>query len=111
MPMSLSTSDITRIKRINMSKQYLENGEVQTKDLFSNVLPASTRTDMAFVGKLKTVRETSKLIDFKASQVADYVLVTENSGGGRKLTRTKICSPANTCTSILQTKVIPKIHF
>jgi hypothetical protein len=104
MPMSLSTSDMTRIKRINMSKQYVENGEVQTKDLFSNVLP--------FVGKLKTVRETSKLIDFKASQVAEYVLVRENSGAfGRQLIKTKICSPANTCTSILQTKVIPKIYF
>jgi hypothetical protein len=98
MPMSLSTSDMTRITRLNASKTYVINGEVQTKDLFSNVVP--------FVGKLKTVRETSKIIDFKASQVTDYVLVSEYAGFGRKLTKTKICNTNGNCTSILNPKVI-----
>jgi hypothetical protein len=100
--MSLSTSDMTRITRLNASKTYVINGEVQTKDLFSNVVP--------FVGKLKTVRETSKIIDFKASQATDYILVSEYSGAtsgfGRKLTKTKICNNNGNCTSILLPKVI-----
>ena len=124
---TLSTTDLTRIKRLNVSKNYIVNGQVQTKDLNSSLLPGCTngtlkcsskRTDMSFVGKLKTCRETSKIIDFKASQVADYILVSQYSGAtgstgmgssfGRKLTRTVLCSPNSNCTSILQSKVITR---
>jgi len=66
---------------------------------------------LIFVGKLKTSRETSKIIDFRASQSADYVLVRQNSGAnefayGRQLLRTKICNTVGNCTSILVPKVI-----
>lgn len=116
--MSLSVSDMTRIKRLVGSTAYASNGVVQSqKDLTSsqlascNRLCSSKRTDMNFVGKLKTVRETSKIIDFKASQVADYVLVSEYPGipgFGRTLTKTVLCSPT-TCVTTLQPKVISRM--
>jgi hypothetical protein len=128
MPMSLSTSDMTRLKRLNSSKNYATNGIVLTEDLTSSQLAecgvkcSSKRTDMKFVGKLKTVRETSKIIDFKASQVADYVLVSEYSGSsglgysgsssfGRKLTRTTLCPTTNpsACVTVLSPKVILRV--
>jgi hypothetical protein len=109
--MSLSASDMTRIARLNASKTYAINGQVQTKDLVSNVLPNSMANNMSFVGKLKTSRETSKIIDFRASQSADYVLVRQNAGAnefayGRQLLRTKICNTVGNCTSILVPRVI-----
>ena len=116
--MPLSVSDMTRIKRLVGSTTYVSNGVVQVDDLTSsqlascNTMCSSKRTDMKFIGKLKTVRETSKIVDFRASQVADYVLVTEypknvtTLGFGRKLTRNVLCSPTKTCSSVLVPKVI-----
>jgi len=110
MPMSLSASDMTRIARLNVSKNYAINGQVQTKDLVSNVLPDSMAKNMSFVGKLKTARETSKIIDFRASQAADYVLKSETNvspqGFTNQLSRTRICFSNGNCTSILVPKVI-----
>jgi hypothetical protein len=122
---ALSSSDLTRIKRLNVSKNYLSNGQVQVKDLSSSqvsgcngTICSSKRTDMNFVGKLKTCRETSKIIDFKASQAADFVLVRQYSGAtgatgmgsgfGRQLIITKICNTNGDCTSILQPKVVTR---
>ncbi len=117
--MSLSVSDMTRIKRLVGSRTYASNGIIQGKDLTSTQLACNTRcsakrTDMKFVGKLKTVREASKMVDFTASQVADYVLVSEfpqtttGPGFGRQLTRNVLCAPISTsCISVLETKVGP----
>ena len=123
--MPLSTSDLIRIKRIDSSTNYVRNGQVvETKNLTSSGLPgcnnggllcSSRRTDMNFVGKLKTSRETSRIIDFKASQVADYILVQENpgdpgrSGFGRQLIRNTLCSSNGTCVSTLTPKVIRRL--
>jgi hypothetical protein len=106
--LSLSTSDMTRIKRINASKTYAINGQVQTKDLVSNVLPHSVGGS-TFVGKLKTSRETSKIIDFRASQVADYVLKSQtqtSQGFSNQLNQTRLCFSNGSCISVLQPKVI-----
>lgn len=115
--MSLSVSDMTRIKRLVGSRTYASNGIIQGKDLSSSQLTScntrcsAKRTDMKFVGKLKTVREASKMVDFTASQVADYVLVSEfpgTPGFGRQLTRNVLCAPISTsCISVLETKVGP----
>lgn len=102
--MSLSTSDMTRIARLNASKTYAINGQVQTKDLVSNVLPNSMANNMSFVGKLKTSRETSKIIDFRASQVADYVLVQEYPGATRVDTFVYTTVPTSgTATQLINT--------
>lgn len=109
--MPMSTSDMTRIKRLIGSTRYAANGVLQTKDLVSN--PSPTRGSESFAGKLKSVRETSKIIDFKAAQVADYTLTSERrtgtSGWRIERTRTILCPPLNgsgICTSVLPTKVI-----
>jgi hypothetical protein len=113
MPMPMSTSDMTRIKRLVGSTRYAVNGVVQTKDLVSN--PSSTRGDTSFVGKLKSVRETSKIVDFKAAQVADFTTLRErrddSGSGGWRIERSKtiLCPPLNgsgICTTILPTKLI-----
>ena len=109
----MSTSDMTRIQRLIGSNKYLVNGQVQTKDLVSNT--SSTRGDGSFVGKLKIVRETSKIIDFKAAQVADFTTLRErrdnslSSGWRIERSKTVICPPNNgsgVCTTILIPKVI-----
>ena len=109
----MSTSDMTRIQRLVGSNRYVVNGQVQAKDLVSN--PSSTRGDGSFIGKLKSVRETSKIVDFKAAQVADFTTLRERrdnlgSGGWRiERSKTVLCPPTNgtgICTTILNPKVI-----
>ena len=106
---------MTRIKRLTGSANYATNGVVESRSLSSttsmpcNVKCSSKRTDMTFVGKLKTCREASKIIDFRASQVADYILVSENrnTGAVRMLTKNTLCPTNGNCSVTLQTKVGP----
>ena len=90
MPLPLSAADWIRLKRLKGGSQYTEQPD---KDVINVSLKASppfpfpVRRD---VGSSKTRRETSKWIDFVASQSADYILNKEAKGcASNILTRTR----------------------
>jgi len=80
-----SVSDFTRIKKLQNTLQSMMGRDLVSSTLpgciNSGTSPCSTRkTDMGLVGKLKTVREVSKYIDFKATQTQNFLLYSQYSG-------------------------------
>ena len=71
-----STSDYIRFKKGWLVRGYgLAGGELSTgKDLVSSVVPSQ-----GIIGKLKITRETSKYLDWKSSQVSDFLTFSEYS--------------------------------
>lgn len=71
-----STSDYIRFKKLGVVRGYgLAGGELSTgKDLVSSVVPSQ-----GIIGKLKITRETSKYLDWKSSQVSDFLTFSEYS--------------------------------
>jgi len=71
-----STSDYIRFKKLGVVRGYgLAGGELSSgKDLISSVVPSQ-----GIIGKLKTTRETSKYLDWKSSQVSDFITFREYS--------------------------------
>ena len=117
--MSLSAGDWSRIKRLQKATSYASALETDV-DIINQVSPPSCpvgssswphrRTDRdRIAGSSKTRRETSKWIDFVASQRQDYVLRSEGStcettGGGIKRTLTTLCPSGGPCQTVLNTK-------
>ena len=67
-----STSDYIRFKKLGVVRGY-GSGELSSgKDLISSVVPSQ-----GIIGKLKTTRETSKYLDWKSSQVSDFITFRE----------------------------------
>jgi len=67
-----STSDYIRFKKLGVVRGY-GSGELSTgKDLISSVVPSQ-----GIIGKLKITRETSKYLDWKSSQVSDFITFRE----------------------------------
>lgn len=108
--MSMSTSDMTKVKKLVTSSNYLTTVNNNT-DINGIVTPAGCvlcnptafLTDQArSVGHNKIIREVSKIIDFKNAQVADFITSAQygapaalNSFGGsfgNQRTVTRICS-------------------
>ena len=91
MPMSLSAGDWTRIQKLKSVRGYSNeiaaNKDVLnrvSKDLpFTSTLPNSSSR---VVGSSKTRRESSKYIDYIASQKQSYVVQNEQSSRGNATT-------------------------
>ena len=91
MPMSLSAGDWTRIQKLKSVRGY-SNEIAAKKDIinrvsqdvpFSSTLPNSSSR---VVGSSKTRRESSKYIDYIASQKQSYVVQNEQSSRGNATT-------------------------
>ena len=91
MPMSLSAGDWTRIQKLKSVRGY-SNEIAAKKDIinrvsqdvpFSSTLPNSSSR---VVGSSKTRRESSKYIDYVASQKQSYVVQNEQSSRGNATT-------------------------
>jgi hypothetical protein len=91
MPMPLSAGDWTRIQKLKSVRGYANEIAVNkdvlnrvSKDLpFSSTLPNSSSRD---VGSSKTRRESSKYIDYIASQKQSFVVQNEHSSRDRATT-------------------------
>lgn len=106
----LSAGDWIRLKRLNGAKTYQTVNLNTNKDI---VPPQSNQFEIhnysaisvyPVVGTSKIRRTASNWIDYKASQTADYVLLSQTATTSPSLTRTlvKLCN----CTSTtLSTKV------
>lgn len=87
MPMSLSAGDWTRIQKLKSVRGYSNEIAVNkdvlnrvSKDLpFTSTLPNSSSR---VVGSSKTRRESSKYIDYLASQKQSYLVQNEHSSRG-----------------------------
>jgi hypothetical protein len=91
MPMSLSAGDWTRIQKLKSVRGYSNEIAIK-KDVinrvsqdvpFSSTLPNSSSR---VVGSSKTRRESSKYIDYIASQKQSYVVQNEQSSRGNATT-------------------------
>lgn len=87
MPMSLSAGDWTRIQKLKNVRKYANEIAVN-KDVLNRVsidLPFSStlpNSSSRVVGSSKTRRESSKYIDYVASQKQSYLVQNENSSRG-----------------------------
>lgn len=106
----LSAGDWVRLKRLQGAKTYQTVNLNTNKDIApqnaSQVLIHNTGAINVFdtVGTSKIRRTASNWIDYKASQVADYILTSQTSTTSPSVTNTlvKLC---NCTTTTLSTKV------
>lgn len=91
MPMSLSAGDWTRIQKLKSVRGY-SNEITAKKDIINRVsqdVPYSStlpNSSSRVVGSSKTRRESSKYIDYVASQKQSYVVQNEQSSRGNATT-------------------------
>lgn len=111
--MSLSAGDWIRIKRLRNVREYAR--DIYTnKDVINNVgndvpfSPTVRNSSSRVVGSSKTRRESSKYIDFIASQKSSYVLQNENSSRGNSTSgfgiQNNLVILCNCSKSVLNTK-------
>jgi hypothetical protein len=118
MPMPASASDWTRYKKLvgtgraGRAIDVVTNTDVQSPQRLISSARDGFRPDQDRYGGLgRTRREASKWTDYVASQQADFITVSQYSGGfgsfGRQLTQIRVCGDGQICPppSILPTKV------
>jgi hypothetical protein len=103
--MSLSAGDWVRLQRLRGARSYASDVSTN-KDIINKTLPADlTSGPLPFpvtrdVGSSKIRREPSKWVDYKASQVADYVLTKTTPTCALSQSRTTLCDCTTSNTFI-----------
>lgn len=103
----LSAGDWVRLKRLRGARTYSSVNLATNKDIAPTTVP---QFDVSLngainvfrtVGTSKTRRTASNWIDYKASQVADYVLTSQTETTGTSVTNTlvKLCDCTTTTPS------------
>ena len=102
----LSAGDWIRLKRLRGATTYQTVNLNTNKDIIPPSFPQQYYVGGAInvfstTGTSKIRRTASQWIDYKASQVADYVLLSQTSTNGPALTRslTKLCDCTTTTLS------------
>jgi hypothetical protein len=111
MPLPPSAADWIRFKKLSANFNYgatvAANADLLKVKSPAGCTPCSskagTRRDQdQIVGTHSAVREASKWIDFKASQSADFVTVTQDPVTlGRRLEITELCNAGTKCGKIV----------
>jgi hypothetical protein len=94
----MDASDWVRIKKLRGATNYLTDqpGDVTNPSTTCCQTTEYNRMRRAEFGTSKIRRPASNWTDYKASQVADYVLETQSECKGKSLIAVKVCD----CTSI-----------
>ena len=100
--MSMSSADWIRLKRLKGGSQYTEQPGKDIVNVSLKVTPPFPFPVRRDVGSSNTRRETSKWIDFVASQSADYILNKEAKSN--ILTRTRKLVACNCSAEQLASK-------
>lgn len=104
MPLPLSAGDMTRLRRLHGGKRYLKES-ANNKDITNVSLPTSGNLPFPLtrdVGSSRIRRESSKWIDYIASQTANVVYMKEIVGCVPERMSVRICDCKST---VLNTKV------